>query len=172
MIVGGWGREERYVVDVGARLPLREARSSASSDREPRLRRPRELSPEVHGRWPRRGLVSGSRADRRLRRSGGDVDVVAPDGLVPARGGGTARQVHARRRGRLANAQAREELARSGRRAGAVSRVAVAAATESTERLFDIVSEEVDGSFGARWASTSRYAEDGTNIVIMGNWGG
>ena len=58
----------------------------------------------------------------------------------------------------LANAQAREDLAALAEEQAALSRVAVAVATgELPERLFDAVSEEVGGLFGARSAATVRY---------------
>src|SRR6187200_1674465 len=69
----------------------------------------------------------------------------------------------------LANAQAREELATLADEQAALSRVAVAVATEEDpERLFNAVSEEIGRLFGARAAATVRYVDDAAEIV--GGW--
>ena len=71
----------------------------------------------------------------------------------------------------LANAQAREELATLAEEQAALSRVAVAVATqEHPERLFNAVSEEIGRLFGARAAATMRYVEDADEAEIVGGW--
>ena len=71
----------------------------------------------------------------------------------------------------LANAQAREELATLADEQAALSRVAVAVATEEhPERLFNAVSEEIGRLFGARAAATMRYVEDADEAEIVGGW--
>ena len=71
----------------------------------------------------------------------------------------------------LANAQAREELATLAEEQAALSRVAVAVATqEHPERLFNAVSEEIGRLFGARAAATVRYLDDADEAEIVGGW--
>ena len=71
----------------------------------------------------------------------------------------------------LANAQAREELATLAEEQAALSRVAVAVATqEHPERLFNAVSEEIGRLFGARAAATVRYVDDADEAEIVGGW--
>ena len=71
----------------------------------------------------------------------------------------------------LANAQARQELATLADEQAALSRVAVAVATEEDpERLFNAVSEELGRLFGARAAATVRYVGDAGGAEIVGGW--
>ena len=71
----------------------------------------------------------------------------------------------------LANTQAREELATLAEEQAALSRVAVAVATEEhPERLFNAVSEEIGRLFGARTAATVRYVDDANEAEIVGGW--
>ena len=71
----------------------------------------------------------------------------------------------------LANAQAREELATLADEQAALSRVAVAVATEAhPERLFNAVSEEIGRLFGARAAATVRYVDGADEAEIVGGW--
>ena len=70
----------------------------------------------------------------------------------------------------LANAQAREELATLADEQAALSRVAVAAATEQPEQLFNIVTEEVGRLFGGHWASITRYVEGADEVELVGRW--
>ena len=70
----------------------------------------------------------------------------------------------------LANSQAREELAALADEQAALSRVAVAVATEERpERLFNAVSEEIGRLFGARVGATVRYVGDRA-AEIVGGW--
>ena len=120
VIVGGWGREERYVVDVGARLPFQEARSSASSAPGERARVDRErVAGGAADDGLDRGLVSGSRADRRLRPPLGATSVsLGPTDSFPPEAEERLGQVHARRRGRPRERAGAGGAGRSGRRAG------------------------------------------------------
>ena len=71
----------------------------------------------------------------------------------------------------IANAQAREELATLADEQAALSRVAVAVATEERpERLFSVVSEEIGRLFGADAGATVRYVDDQDGAVIVGDW--
>jgi signal transduction histidine kinase len=71
----------------------------------------------------------------------------------------------------LANAQAREELATLAEEQAALSRVAIAVATEEhPERLFSAVSEEIGRLFGARAAATVRYVDGADEAEIVGGW--
>jgi signal transduction histidine kinase len=71
----------------------------------------------------------------------------------------------------LANALAREELATLAEEQAALSRVAVAVATEEhPERLFNAVSEEIGLLFGARAAATVRYVDGADEAEIVGGW--
>jgi GAF domain-containing protein len=71
----------------------------------------------------------------------------------------------------LANAQAREELAALASEQAALTRVAVAVATEAhPERLFDAVSEEIGRLFGACAAATVRYVDGADEGEIVGGW--
>ena len=71
----------------------------------------------------------------------------------------------------LANAQAREELAALADEQAALTRVAVAVATEAhPERLFNAVSEEIGRLFGARAAATVRYVDGADAGEIVGGW--
>ena len=71
----------------------------------------------------------------------------------------------------IANAQAREELALLAEEQAALSRVAVAVATEARpERLFGVVSEEIGRLFGADAGATVRYVDDRDEAVIVGAW--
>jgi signal transduction histidine kinase len=71
----------------------------------------------------------------------------------------------------VANAQAREELAALAEEQAALSRVAVAVATEERpERLFGVVSEEIGRLFGADSGATVRYGDDEDGAVIVGAW--
>ena len=71
----------------------------------------------------------------------------------------------------VANALAREELATLAEEQAALSRVAVAVATEEDpERLFNAVSEEIGRLFGARAAATVRYLDDADEAEIVGGW--
>jgi signal transduction histidine kinase len=71
----------------------------------------------------------------------------------------------------IANTQAREELATLAAEQAALSRVAVAVATEEhPERLFSAVSEEIGRLFGARAAATVRYVDDPGAAEIVGGW--
>jgi len=70
----------------------------------------------------------------------------------------------------VANALAREELATLANEQAALSRVAVAVATEEHhERLFNAVSEEIGRLFGARVAATVRYV-GAAGAEIVGGW--
>jgi signal transduction histidine kinase len=71
----------------------------------------------------------------------------------------------------LANTQARAELATLADEQAALSRVAVAVATEEhPERLFNAVSEEIGRLFGARTAATVRYVDGADEAEIVGGW--
>ncbi len=71
----------------------------------------------------------------------------------------------------LANAQAREELATLADEQAALSRVAVAVATEERpERLFHAVSEEIGQLFDARAAATVRCVDDADEVEFVGGW--
>ena len=71
----------------------------------------------------------------------------------------------------LANTQAREELATLADEQAALSRVAVAVATEEDpERLFTVVSEEVCRLFDADGGAIVRYVDDLDGAVIVGAW--
>ena len=71
----------------------------------------------------------------------------------------------------IANAQAREELATLADEQAALSRVAVAVATEERpERLFFTVSEEIGRLFGADAGATARYVGDDDAAEIVGMW--
>jgi len=71
----------------------------------------------------------------------------------------------------IANAQAREELATLADEQAALSRVAVAVATEERpERLFGLVSEEIGRLFGADAGATVRYVANPDGAVIVGAW--
>ena len=71
----------------------------------------------------------------------------------------------------IANAQAREELATLAAEQAALSRVAVAVATEEQpERLFSVVSEEIGRLFGADAGAIVRYVDDLDGAVIVGAW--
>jgi signal transduction histidine kinase len=71
----------------------------------------------------------------------------------------------------IANAQAPEELALLAEEQAALSRVAVAVATEARpERLFGVVSEEIGRLFGADAGATVRYVDDRDEAVIVGAW--
>ena len=71
----------------------------------------------------------------------------------------------------LANAQAREELAALADEQAALTRVAVAVATEAhPERLFNAVSEEIGRLFGARASATVRYVDGADEGEIVGGW--
>ena len=72
----------------------------------------------------------------------------------------------------LANAEAREELAALAHEQAALSRVAVAAATERPAQLFDIVTEEVGRLFGGRWAATIRFVDGSDEVELVGRWHG
>jgi signal transduction histidine kinase/PAS domain-containing protein len=70
----------------------------------------------------------------------------------------------------LANAAAREELAMLAEEQAALSRVAVAVATEERpELLFSTVSEEIGRLFGAR-AAVVRYIDEADEGVLVGGW--
>ena len=71
----------------------------------------------------------------------------------------------------IANTQAREELATLAAEQAALSRVAVAVATEEQpDRLFNVVSEEVGRLFGADAGAIVRYVDDLDGAVIVGAW--
>ena len=71
----------------------------------------------------------------------------------------------------LANTQAREELNTLAEEQVALSRVAVAVATEEQpERLFNAVSEELGRLFGAPAAATVRYIDDADEVEFVGGW--
>jgi GAF domain-containing protein len=71
----------------------------------------------------------------------------------------------------IANAQAREELAALADEQAALSRVAVAVATEEQpEGLFTVVSEEIGRLFDADAGAIVRYVEDLDAAVIVGAW--
>ena len=71
----------------------------------------------------------------------------------------------------VANALAREELATLAAEQAALSRVAVAVATEEhAERLFNTVAEEIGRLFGARVAATVRYLGAADGAEIVGGW--
>jgi PAS domain S-box-containing protein len=70
----------------------------------------------------------------------------------------------------LANAQARGEIETLAREQAAVSRVAVAAATQEPERLFDLVTEESAKLFGATRGSMVRYVAETEEVEVVGNW--
>ena len=71
----------------------------------------------------------------------------------------------------IANAQAREELATLAEEQAALSRVAVAVATEEQpERLFNVVSEEIGRLFEADAGAIVRYVDALDGAVIVGAW--
>ena len=71
----------------------------------------------------------------------------------------------------VANAEAREGLAMLAAEQAALSRVAIAVATETpSDRLFDVVTEEVGRLFDAAWAEMARFDEDGQAVISAGQW--
>jgi signal transduction histidine kinase len=71
----------------------------------------------------------------------------------------------------IANAEAREGLATMAGEQAALSRVAIAVATGTpSDRLFNVVTEEVGRLFGAEWAETARFAEGGDGAIVVGQW--
>ena len=71
----------------------------------------------------------------------------------------------------IANAHAREELATLAEEQAALSRVAVAVATEERpERLFGVVSEEIGRLFDADAGATVRFVDDPGGAMIVGAW--
>jgi signal transduction histidine kinase/PAS domain-containing protein len=71
----------------------------------------------------------------------------------------------------VSNAHARDELAALADEQAALSRVAVAVATEQQpERLFNTVSEELGRLFGAGAAATVRYIDEADEVEFVGGW--
>jgi signal transduction histidine kinase/PAS domain-containing protein len=71
----------------------------------------------------------------------------------------------------IANAEAREGLATMAGEQAALSRVAIAVATGTpSDRLFNVVTEEVGRLFGAEWAETARFAQGGDGAIVVGLW--
>jgi signal transduction histidine kinase len=71
----------------------------------------------------------------------------------------------------LANAEAREQLSGLAKEQAALSRVAVAVATEEEpDQLFNAVSREIGLLFGAQTAETVRYLEGADEAEVVGGW--
>jgi PAS domain S-box-containing protein len=71
----------------------------------------------------------------------------------------------------IANAEASEHLSTVAEEQAALSRVAIGVATETpSERLLDLVTEEVGCLFGADWAQTVRFTPEGDAAFSVGRW--
>ena len=71
----------------------------------------------------------------------------------------------------LANAEAHEQLSTLAEEQAALSRVAVAVATEEQrDRLFNIATEEIGRLFGARAAAIVRFLDDPDEAELVGAW--
>ena len=171
-LVGAWEPHSETPVELGARLPYRgrgshggetNRQSCASRSREHTGRRP-------EGDGGRRRDVGHRRADRRLRSPVG-ATTISIDGSDRFQPDAEERLEKFTRlvAVALANAQTREELADLAEEQAALRRVAVAAATEAPERLFDVVTEETARFFGAKRGSLVRYLDEG-HVEVVGIW--
>jgi signal transduction histidine kinase len=71
----------------------------------------------------------------------------------------------------LANAEAREQLSALAEEQAAITRVAVAVATErDPQRVFDVVTEEAARVLGAEGSNLIRYEPDGLHGLVVGEW--
>jgi signal transduction histidine kinase len=71
----------------------------------------------------------------------------------------------------IANAQAHEQLAGLAEEQAALTRVALAVATEhDPQRVFDVVTEEAAGVLGAQAANLIRYDPNGDDGIVVGRW--
>ena len=174
VIVGGWGIDDRFAVEVDTLLPFQggaiervfRTRKTARVDIEnetPAVQqnmRSTDVSSQVAAPIVVSGRLWGATS----------VSVGPPDRFphdAEERLGKFTRLVAVA----LANAQAREELATLAEEQAALSRVAVAVATEEhPERLFNAVSEEIGRLFRARSAATVRYVEDADAAELVGGW--
>jgi signal transduction histidine kinase len=177
LIVGRWSTEETAITPLGAQVQLlggaitrvrrtgRPARGSVG-DRD-------DAEPELHARLTELGVTSYIAAPIEVSGElwGAVVVWLRSDEQFPEDAEERLVQFGKLVSVALANAQAREDLAALADEQAALSRVAVAVATgEPPERLFDTVSEEVGGLFGARSAATVRYVPGENASIIVGGW--
>ena len=177
LIVGRWSTEDTAITPLGAQVELlggaitrvrrtgRPARGSAG-DRD-------DAEPELHARLTELGVTSYIAAPIEVSGElwGAVVVWLRSDEQFPEDAEERLVQFGKLVSVALANAQAREDLAALADEQAALSRVAVAVATgEPPEHLFDTVSEEVGGLFGARSAATVRYLPGENASVIVGGW--
>jgi PAS domain S-box-containing protein len=177
VVVGRWGEEASVGAPVGARFELRGGPvSHVRRTGEPargRIDDPDNSQPELVALLSDLGIRSLVAAPIEVSGElwGGVVVLLAGDEEFPESTEERLVQFGKLVAVALANAQAREDLAALADEQAALSRVAVAVATgELPERLFDTVSAEVGGLFGARSAATVRYLSGERASVIVGGW--
>ena len=175
MIVGAWQRDGEFGVPLGVTLPFqggaiaRVAQTGRSAridlETEPPELREHMLAAGVSSGVAAPIIVSGRLWGATSLSNGGGLGRFPPD--VETRLEKFTSLVAVA----LANAEAREKLATLADEQAALSRVAVAVATEEhPERLFGTVSEEIGRLFGADAAATARYVDDEGSVEMLGLW--
>ena len=177
VIVGKWSEPDVQIPGAGTIVAIEEGSALAEMARTGAPARMATDDPgvpaELHGRLTALGVTSLVAAPIVVSGEIWGAVVVSLTGerRFPANAEGRLGQFAALVAVALANAQAREELATLADEQAALSRVAVAVATEDhPERLFNAVSEEIGRLFGARAAATVRYVEGAEEAEIVGGW--
>jgi PAS domain S-box-containing protein len=171
-LVGGWEPHSESPVEYGTRLPFRGGAVTVVRQTGRAARIDLENTPEdVRKEMEAGGVTSGIAAPIVVSgRPWGatTISIAASDRFQP-----DAEERLEKFTGlvavAIANAQARGEIETLAREQAAVSRVAVAAATQPPEHLFDIVTEETAKLFGAKRGSMVRYLED-DEVEVVGIW--
>ena len=171
-LVGAWEPHSDSPVELGARLPYRGGAATVVRRTGRAARVDLENTPDdVRREMEAGGVTSGVAAPIVVSGRPWGATTISIDGSDRFQPDAEERLEKFTRlvAVALANAQAREELAELAEEQAALRRVAVAAATEAPERLFDVVTEETARFFGAKRGSLVRYLDEG-HVEVVGIW--
>ena len=171
-LVGAWEPHSESPVELGARLPYRGGAATVVRRTGRAARVDLENTPDdVRREMEAGGVTSGVAAPIVVSGRPWGATTISIDGSDRFQPDAEERLEKFTRlvAVALANAQAREELAELAEEQAALRRVAVAAATEAPERLFDVVTEETARFFGAKRGSLVRYLDEG-HVEVVGIW--
>ena len=165
LVVGEWHTGEDFELQLGYRFPLAGGAISQAKETGRTARIVYQL--EQDGPW--REMVAAPIVVTGRIWGAATISLPAPDSFpadVEERLAKFTRLLAVS----LANAEAREQLSGLAEEQAALSRVAVAVATERPQRVFDVVSEEVGRLCRAQGANLARYEQDPGSALVVGSW--
>jgi PAS domain S-box-containing protein len=166
VVVGEWHMDEDFELQLGARFPL----GGGALTQAKETGRPARIVYELRPGEPRREMVAAPVVVTGRIWGAVSISMSAPDSF-PRDAEERLAKFTSLVAVALANAEAREQLAGLAEEQAAITRVAVAVATErDPQRVFDVVTKEAAAVLGAEGSNLIRYEPDGLHGLVVGEW--